>query len=276
MICNFCKSSKLKEKYKIYSNFFNNYILYYKCNLCKSLHQFPLPELDTLKKYYASYYDIKQNMNPGYLNHDRKNIFFKERDKTLKEIGFSKNRLKNKVNVEFGCANGLFLEYLKYNKAENIIGIDISDELLKSIKINNIKLYNGDLSILDNDSVDNLYLFNILEHIPDIDNLISLIKLKLKNEGLILIEVPLCGIISNFFKNKWRFLMPYEHLHIPSLKGLLNLLNKNGFKLIGKTRFGSGFTTGMINTHIKNILDKFVKLISMGDRGSFLFKYKKI
>ena len=64
--------------------------------------------------------------------------------------------------------------------------------------------------------------------------------------------------------------MPYEHLHIPSLKGLKIFLKNNKFKIIGKTRFGSGFTTGTISFFLKLYADFFVKKLSFGDRGCFL------
>jgi SAM-dependent methyltransferase len=271
--CSFCDFISFKKSFiKVLHIDKNRTCRYYKCSNCGSLHQYTLPNQNALNKYYESYIKIKQKMNPGYLESCNINSLFAERDKTLKEIGFDKNIIIDKVNVELGCANGFFLQYLKNNGATKIIGIDVSKSLLKTIKIKNIKLINGDLFDLKENYIDILYMFNILEHIPDQKKLLKSIKTRLKSDGLLLIEVPLAGIISNLFKNKWRFLMPDEHLHIPSMKALKNYLTNNGFKLLGYTRFGSGFTYGSINKTFKNILDFSAKFFKIGDRGAFLFK----
>ena len=68
--------------------------------------------------------------------------------------------------------------------------------------------------------------------------------------------------------------MPDEHLHIPSIKGLMMLFNNYGLKVIGQIRFGSGYTSGAIPDFFKKRLDKFVKMLSFGDRGAFLFVFE--
>lgn len=278
MICSFCNNNIFLKIILKHSDFQNKNIKYYECSYCHSLHQFPIPDNKIIKNYYENYLNVKKELNPGYLDNRNMLILFKERDKTLSEIGFNKNWIKNTINAELGCANGHFLYYLKKNGANTIIGIDISKKLINSIKKINkkkIKLIIGDLSKLNAESIDNLYMFNILEHISNIDILMKNVRSTVKKNGRIIIEVPLTGIIFKIFKYKWRFLMPDEHLHIPSLKGLNILLKKYDLKIIGKTRFGSGYTAGMINPFLKKIFDKLAKLLSYGDRGAFLIIFKK-
>ena len=274
MKCNFCLNSKYSKKITKYSALQKRDIEYLICDKCLSINQSPLPTDKLINEYYNSYIDIKKEMNPGYLEENNINNLFIERDKTFKEIGFQKKWFNNKTNVEYGCANGHFLLYLKKNGASNIIGIDISKTLIKSIKIDNVTLINGDLSALNNRSIDNLFMFNVLEHFQDVRRVFDTAARKLKNDAKIVIEVPISGIISKAFSENWRFLMPDEHLHIPSIKGLKKLLNDYNFKIIGKTRFGSGFTKGAINNNIKNILDKSAKSFKFGDRACFLITSK--
>ena len=273
MKCSFCDKSDFKNIIFKYSISQNKNIKYYKCSNCHSLHQYPMPEDKIIKKYYEKYIETKKILNPGYLKKENIPLLFSERDMTFSDIGFKKDWLKKAVNVELGCANGHFLYYLKKNGAKNIIGIDISKKLLTSINIKDVKLIIGDLSKLRTKSIDNLFMFNVLEHIADTKLLMNQVISRLKKTGKILIEVPLTGIISTTFSNKWRFLMPDEHLHIPSLKGLKILLKKYGLKIIGSKRFGSGYTTGMIPFFLKYIFDKFAKTFCYGDRGAFLVVY---
>ncbi|HOV14636.1 MAG TPA: hypothetical protein PK771_10160, partial [Spirochaetota bacterium] len=115
-------------------------------------------------------------------------------------------------------------------------------------------------------------MFNVLERIDDIEKTISEILRITKPNCSIVIEVPLSGIVSKCFGSKWRFLMPDEHIHIPSISGLKKLLLRNSLKIVGLTRFGSGFTTGMINQNNKIVLDTLAKKFNFGDRGAFLIK----
>jgi SAM-dependent methyltransferase len=274
MMCPFCEKNTSGIPIVLFSNILKKDVNYYKCKSCGSINQFPLPDKDEIKRYYESYFDIKKEMNPGYLTDGNLENFFNERDKTLKEIGFKSQFFKDSSNVELGCANGQFLRYLKNYRAVDIYGIDISKSLIDSISIENVKTFVGDLKPIDNNSVSNLYLFHILEHIPDINKVMDDIKRILKKKGRIVIESPLSGFVSTMFGEKWRFLMPDEHLHIPSYKGLKLLFKRYGFKIIGNSRFGSGFTSGMINSFFKNIFDKSAKKFKFGDRGAFLIIFE--
>ncbi|OHD81242.1 MAG: hypothetical protein A2355_03485 [Spirochaetes bacterium RIFOXYB1_FULL_32_8] len=97
-----------------------------------------------------------------------------------------------------------------------------------------------------------------------------------KPDSSIIIEVPLSGFVQNFFGAKWRFFMPDEHIQIPSKKGLIMLLKRYNLKVTGYTRFGSGFTSGMIHPFFKRIFDYSAKKIKCGDRGTFLIQPEKI
>jgi SAM-dependent methyltransferase len=274
MKCPYCDNEKISKKIPVYSSILKKEVRYHKCADCFSVYQFPIPDDDAIKLYYESYYEIKQKMNPGYLDERHLAGFFNERDMTLKEIGFDLDRVRVGNNVELGCANGHFLRYLARHKAVDITGIDISEKLLSEIKMENVKLISGDLSCIKDNSVDNLFMFNILEHMTDVNRTMSYLKAILKESGTVIIEVPLSGIVSNLFGKNWRFFMPDEHLCIPSFLGLKKLFSKHGFKMAGYVRFGSGLTKGMTFSPIKSFFDFFVKLIKIGDRGAFLMVKK--
>lgn len=270
MSCPFCLSDKISKKMVVYSSVLKKNVSYNICRSCGSINQFPMPSLAEIRDYYESYIDIKGEMNPGYLSEENLKPFFAERDKTLKEIGFSLSLIRERNNLEFGCANGQFLRYLKEKGGENITGIDISKKLIDSIDIDKVNLIAGDFKNIKDNSVDNLYMFNVLEHINDIEIIMGDIVRVTKKDSFILIEIPLAGVISSYFGNKWRFLMPDEHLHIPSLFGFKKILSSYGLRISGMTRFGSGFTTGMINNKIKRFFDKMAKKLKFGDRCAFL------
>jgi SAM-dependent methyltransferase len=272
MKCAFCGDKELLKFAEKKSPITGKKVFYYRCLNCSSVHQHPLPKTSVVEKYYENYLKIKGEMNPGYLEEKNKLAFFCERDKTLSEIGFDASLFKNGKNVEIGCATGDFLEYMSLNGAKHITGVDTSSALIKKIKIKGAKVIKGDISKMKNKSIDNLFAFNVLEHIPDVEQTMEEYSGKLANDGVIVLELPISGFISGFFKSEWRFLMPDEHLHIPSEKGLKIFLKRYGFKIRGRTRFGSGFTKGSINDTVKSLLDCLVKIFKLGDRGAFLIR----
>ncbi|HPO49173.1 MAG TPA: class I SAM-dependent methyltransferase [Spirochaetota bacterium] len=275
MICPFCQSDKILKKLRVYSEILKKERVCSVCKKCGSINQDTTPSESEIKEYYEAYEEIKGEMNPGYLSDDQLISFFRERDKTLKEIGFPISSIIQGANVELGCANGQFLRYLKNKNANNIVGIDISKKLIESVNLEGVKLINGDFTKIDDNAVDNLFMFNVLEHIPLINDTIAQILRITKDNSNIIIEVPIAGFISGFFNEKWRFLMPDEHLHIPSVKGLKALLSRYDLFILGFTRFGSGYTAGSINPKFKEIFDLLAKKTKIGDRGAFLIKKTK-
>lgn len=234
--------------------------------------QHPIPDDELIQKYYSEYIRIKNDMNPGYLTDSNKNALFLERDRTFNELNHVINN-PEAVCCEFGCANGHFLKYLHNKNISNIIGIDISQDMLDTIDKDHFTLIqSGNLKNIETNSIDNLYLFNVLEHVKNPDDFINDVNRITKSNSEIIIEVPLTGIISSLFGKNWRFLMPDEHLAIPSYRGLKTILNKYNIKIISSTRFGSGFTSGSINSSFKTFFDKTAKKLKIGDRGAFLCK----
>lgn len=293
-LCSYCGHKKVRSFCNLSSKINQRNVDYYVCKKCGAIIQLPYPDSEVLQKYYESYFDIKQTLNSGYLTENQYTSHKTERDKTLAELKFDKERIKNGINVELGCANGLFLRYLTENGSTKTLGIDVSHSLLKEAEQrlinaqiisfedeNNITedffdnkniqlLCASSLEKISNCSVDNLYMFHLMEHSENPQLLMEQAAKVLKNDGILILEVPVSGIISSFFQSKWRFLMPDEHLNIPSVRSVKILAKQNGFKVCSLTRFGSGVTSGTAPKIIKNIADKLAKLFKFGDRAAFL------
>ncbi len=295
-LCPYCMTKKERFFCQSESKINHRKVNYYCCKKCKAIIQFPYPNPEVLQQYYESYFDIKQTLNSGYLTENQYNSLKAERDKTLKELGFDRKRIESGVNAELGCANGLFLRYLAENGSTKTLGIDVSNSLLQEAirrlsnarivdreqeitEIGNDFFTNGNILLfcdsslekLPENSVDNLYMFHLLEHTVEPGKLMQQANKVLKKDGVFILEVPVSGVVSSFFHDKWRFLMPDEHLNIPSVLSIKTLAKQNGFLLKSITRFGSGVTSGTTVKIIKNIADKTAKIFKIGDRAAFMF-----
>lgn len=246
---------------------------YFRCVRCSSLIQFPVPSPEQLQAYYETYIGHKTVMNPGYLDNAQREVLARERDLTFSEIGFPLERIASGTNVELGCANGHFLSWLLSKGSMSTLGLDISADLLSRIDLPNVNLKQGGLEQCADNSVDNLFMFNVLEHVPGIPELFTHMRRILRNNALVVIEVPVSGFVALSHGKKWRFLMGDEHLHIPSVKGLRMLCELYGLSIMGSTRFGSGFTMGSLPKGVKRAFDSVAKRASFGDRGCFLLRH---
>lgn len=136
---------------------------------------------------------------------------------------------KNVKILDIGCGTGGNIQLLK-EIYENIIGIDNNDFALEYCKekgLENILKGNLPDSInVEDNSIDLILLFDVLEHIEEDEKSLSVLKNKLKNGGHILLTVPAFPFLwsehDEGFHHKRRYKMK-------QLKKMLALLD---FKII--------------------------------------------
>ena len=249
---------------------------YARCGGCGSVLQWPLPSADRIESYYESYLDAKGAMNPGYLDEASCAALARERDLTLSEIGFPADRIARGRNVELGCANGLFVRYLVGRGSVSTLGLDVSESLLAAARalpgVGEATFLRGSLEAAADGSCDNLFMFNVIEHSPDVAGLVARAFRVLVRGGLAVVETPVAGLVSRAFGPSWRHLMPDEHLAIPSARALYALFSRNGFRPLGSTRFGCGLSAGSAPRAAKAALDALAKRFGFGDRLCALFE----
>lgn len=292
-LCPYCGGGKARFFCNVSSKINRRNVNYYVCKKCNAVIQFPYPDKKIVSEYYETYFEIKQKLNAGYLTENQYDSLKNERDKTFAELGFDKKRIKNRLNVELGCANGFFLRYLEESGAVHILGIDTSRSLLETAQqqleaqiisedllhdMNNIFCSSehirlvcaSSLNGIAQNSVDNLYMFHLMEHSEEPNILMRQAAYILKKDGIFVLEVPVSGAVSSFFHDKWRFLMPDEHLNIPSVRSVKILAKQYCFSIRSMIRFGSGITAGTAPRMIKKIADTSAKAFRFGDRAAFL------
>lgn len=102
------------------------------------------------------------------------------------------DRSKSKI-LDIGCGNGAILSTLitlGFNP-ENLYGVDINEEKLKTLGINNIFHADmHDLSFFKNDTFDYVVSTHSLEHALDPIQVLNELKRVVKSDGKILIVIP--------------------------------------------------------------------------------------
>jgi 2-polyprenyl-3-methyl-5-hydroxy-6-metoxy-1,4-benzoquinol methylase len=184
----------------------------------------------------------EQNYESKGLNYWNSTNITEARNKTYDDDIRRYNQINN-INyttlLDFGCGNGGLLKYIKdNNKDKNVFGMELNENLIDYLNSENIPTYNNINKIPDN--LDCIMLNHVLEHLYDPIDTLKCIKQKMKENTLLIIEVPHAKdfLISEYNCNEFnKFTFWSEHLILHTKESLLNLLNIIGFTHINITYY---------------------------------------
>lgn len=137
---------------------------------------------------------------------------------------------ENDVICDVGCADAVLLKYLdKYYKSA--VGLDISQTVIERDKELNLpkvsfQTYDG-MHIDTEEKFDKIFLMDVLEHAFDPDTLIASIYDHIKKGGVLVMQVPSTGWLSELIFGKYH----YGHLRYYDEAYLCSYLEKVGFEI---------------------------------------------
>ena len=186
----------------------------------------------------------------------------------MSDIGISAGILRNKKILDYGCANGVFLDFCALNGCfkKDLLGFDIAKDLLKEIIEKQYNTLNDDCL----NFFDYIFLWDVIEHHSKPKELLKIIKLYLKRPGGVIVETPRVGIISDTLKDKWEHFLLFEHVILYTRKALVKLSSNAGFRLLKISSFGANAPLNVIPQHYKNAFDNLAK---QTDNGSTQVAY---
>lgn len=118
--------------------------------------------------------DISEWLDQSYPDDSRRYEYFKD-------------SIANKAILDFGCGAGGFLLLAK-DRTLSATGLELEARLKKHFLASGLDVYSS-LSQIDK-KFDMIFLFHVLEHLPDPIDTLSDLKKLLKPNGKIIIEVP--------------------------------------------------------------------------------------
>ena len=105
-----------------------------------------------------------------------------------RRVNQHKKYITDKKILEFGCGAGDFLKVAqKY--ASSVTGVELQKNYMEHLNENGINCF-SDLSDIEDNSLDSIFLFHVLEHLPEPLEMLSILKSKLRDGGLLVAEVP--------------------------------------------------------------------------------------
>lgn len=196
------------------------------------LKTIPQPSLDSLSSYYKS---------EDYISHtdSKRNLFEKAyhfvKQKALRKKVDLIDRLStdSKELLDVGCGTGDFLQSaLKANW--NVIGIEPNEKAraIANSKTDN-KVYDlTHLKSLKAHSFDVITLWHVLEHLPNLEEHIQVLKRLLKPNGHLIIAVPnYKSFDAGYYKSYWAAFDVPRHLWHFSQKSIALLFDEVEMKI---------------------------------------------
>ncbi len=197
------------------------------------LETYPQPSLNALPEYYKSedyisHTDTRRNLLEK-VYHLVRNISLKRK---LKLINSFSSEEKNLLDV--GCGTGYFLQIAQENKW-TVCGIE-PNEAARNIAnktTNNVVFETEHLFKFNQNSFDVITLWHVLEHLPDLENHISILKSLLKPNGTLIIAVPnYKSYDAKHYKEYWAAFDVPRHLWHFSQKAISILVAKEKMKVV--------------------------------------------
>lgn len=243
-----------------------------RCTGCSFLFTNPRPHSKELRKYYQSTEYISHSDNANNLTNK---IYKIARQFTLKQ----KIKLINKITsdktiLDYGCGTGDFLHACK-NNGWQIAGLE-PDDFARNIAQNKTgQLINSEISQIKHlDNIGLITLWHVLEHLPDLNHTISILKSKLISKGKILIAVPNHeSYDAQIYKERWAAYDVPRHLYHFSEKTMCLLLKKHGLKIVRKIPMKlDSFYVSLLSEKYKTGRTKYIKSVINGYKSNVYAK----
>ena len=197
------------------------------------LETHPQPSLEKLPEYYKSedyisHTDTKRNLfEKAY--HIVRNISLKRKLRLINSLSLEEKNL-----LDFGCGTGDFLQIAQQNNWI-VSGIEPNDEARKiaNSKTNNSVYNTEQLLKFPKHSFDVITLWHVLEHLPNLEEHVSILKSFLKENGSLVIAVPnYKSYDAHYYKNFWAAFDVPRHLWHFNQESVSKLFLKENMKVI--------------------------------------------
>lgn len=193
----------------------------------------PQPKEENLSGYYKtedyiSHTDSKRNLLEK-VYHVVRSISLKRKLKLIDSFSSQEKTL-----LDIGCGTGDFLQVAQKNNWL-VSGIEPNQEArqIANTKTNNAVYKTAQLQEFKKHSFDVISLWHVLEHLPNLENQVSVFKNLLKENGTIIIAVPnYKSYDAKHYKDFWAALDVPRHLWHFNQESIASLFAKENMKVV--------------------------------------------
>jgi len=142
--------------------------------------------------------------------------------------------------LDIGCAAGYFLDLLKQEGWRHIEGIELDTRMIASLRSRSYAISDFPLEVfVPSKRYHLITLFDVLEHLPDINGDFEKLYSMLDDKGIIALVTPnFASMQRRLFGKQWFQFKPREHIYYFTPKTLGLLAEKHGFTIIHRSNSG--------------------------------------
>ena len=202
-----------------------------KCKQCGFVYVNPRISNEDLPGLYSSHYF--RNQQYGYLDYEATAYLRKKNfERWYNDIKTFLPAVKGNA-LDIGCASGYFLEILR-DKGWQVKGIELDPAMIEVLKNKNIPVYTQTFDTFESSEKYHLItLFDVLEHIPDINDTFARLASLLHPNGVIALITPDAASGQHrLFGKRWFQLKPQEHIHYFSAATLNKALKPHHLSVV--------------------------------------------
>lgn len=226
-----------------------------KCASCGSVYREPMPSEIDLEAMYKDYYS-QSNVKESKTHMLSSDVSIQSHAKFISQIAKPDWKI-----LDFGAGTGELVNCL-VNAGYDVDGVEYSSNaILEAEQRYGLKLksFLGELNS-DEQKYDFIVAVEVIEHLTNPIEVLSLLYLHLKPGGIIYLTTPnLSGIKARAKKTCWSEAVKPFHLILFNYKSLKALLVKSGFSSVRYLRF-SPLTT---SSHIKIVMHRILQVMGL-------------
>lgn len=209
-----------------------------KCCNCGFVYINPRVEDEQLTSIYRHNYFV--NKDYGYVSYEQeRRLREKNFERWLKDANKYITGSIPVLALDIGCAAGYCLELMSA-KGWKTKGLELDEEMCASLQKQGFEISKSVLEDFEtDDQFSVITLFDVIEHIPNIDKAFSKLNSLLTKDGVVVMVTPNHNSIQRkLLGRKWFQYKPIEHIQYFDSKTLKMFAERNGLQIVYQTNCG--------------------------------------
>jgi 2-polyprenyl-3-methyl-5-hydroxy-6-metoxy-1,4-benzoquinol methylase len=195
--------------------------------------------------YHHSYF---KNKDYGYAGYEQeKKLRLKNFERWLNDAADFIPQKTSLFSLDIGCAAGYCLDVMK-DKGWITKGLELDEEMCQILQKGGYDISETEIENFETDQKFSVItLFDVIEHIPNLDATFSKFNSLLEKEGVVIIVTPDYNSFQRkLFGKAWFQYKPIEHIQYFDANTLKAFAERNGLEIIYKKKCGQYADTNFL------------------------------